>query len=88
MHRLSPAASHLVVEVEVHKPRNAFGKLSELSDGLHGGALAAVEHVDPDLLGKRRAVNQLAPHQTTFGLPESVHVVDHKRLNGAEGSTF
>ena len=44
--------THLVIKEEVHKPWNALGKLCELSHSLHRSALAAVEHMDPNLLGQ------------------------------------
>ena len=44
--------THLVIEEEVHKPWNALGELSELSHGLNRGALAAIENMDPNLLGQ------------------------------------
>lgn len=50
-------ATHLVIEEKVHKPWNALGKLCELSNSLHRGALAAVEHMDPNLLGQGRTWN-------------------------------
>lgn len=50
-------ATHLVVQEEVHEPWDALGKLGELPHGFHRGALAAVEHVDSDLLGQRSTGN-------------------------------
>lgn len=45
-------ATYLVIQVEIHKPWNALGKLSELSHSLYCSALAAVEHMDTNLLGQ------------------------------------
>lgn len=44
--------THLVVQEEVHEAWDALGELGELAHGFHRGALAAVKHVDPDLLGQ------------------------------------
>lgn len=46
------AATHLVIEEEVHKPWNALCELSELSYSLHRSALAAIKHMNSDLLGQ------------------------------------
>lgn len=78
--------TYLVIKEEVHKPWNALGELGELSHSLHRSALAAVEHMDPNLLGQGRTWKQLAPYQTTFCLPECVYIVDHKGLNGGQES--
>lgn len=57
MYHTEETTSHLVIKKEVHKPWNALGKLSELSHSLHRSALAAIEHMDPDLLGQGRTWN-------------------------------
>lgn len=77
---------YLVIEEEVHEARDVFGKLCELPDRLHGGALTAVEHMDTNFLVGRGAI-ELVPHQAVLSLPQRVHVVDHKRLSKRRNST-
>ena len=66
---------YLVIEEEVPKAWDVFGELRQFPDRLNGGALAAVKHVDADLLIGRRAV-ELVPHQAVLSLPQRVHIVD------------
>ena len=76
---------YLVVEEEVDKAGDALGELGELTDRLHRGALAAIEHVHADLPVGWSAVDQLVPHQPVLRLPQRVHVMDHKGLGGGRG---
>ncbi len=71
--------SHLIIKEEIHKARDVFGKLCELSHSFNCCALAAVENMDPDLFVGWCSI-KLVPDQTIFCLPQWVHIMDHKRL--------
>lgn len=73
--------TNLVIQVKVAEAWNRLGKLSELCDGLHRHALAAVE--DPHfnvLIGQSTCTANHLCHQSPLGQMQSLHVMDYKGL--------